>query len=243
MDRRRLLISTQIMLALLALAFAFLILFDLLRVWHFFVFTFLSGIGWAVNHPVRQALVANTVPRHELLNAVVLITSAFNVNRVIGPAVGGLLIAFFGPGNNFLLQAVCFAMVVVVVLPMRVQQQNEEERSRRVSTLSSFREGIDYVLKEQTILALILLTIIPSIFLMPFTTGLMPVFAKDVLGVGPDGLGILYSGFGAGALLGPMILVSRRRCAAEGVAGSRHWRVSPLWASLPSPRLPTCPSR
>ena len=208
MDRRRLLISTQIMLALLALAFAFLILFDLLRVWHFFVFTFLSGVGWAVNHPVRQALVANTVPRHELLNAVVLITSAFNVNRVIGPAVGGLLIAFFGPGNNFLLQAVCFAMVVVVVLPMRVQQQNEEERSRRVSTLSSFREGIDYVLKEQTILALILLTIIPSIFLMPFTTGLMPVFAKDVLGVGPDGLGILYSGFGAGALLGPMILVS-----------------------------------
>ena len=208
MDRRRLLISTQIMLALLALAFAFLILFDLLRVWHFFVFTFLSGVGWAVNHPVRQALVANTVPRHELLNAVVLITSAFNVNRVIGPAVGGLLIAFFGPGNNFLLQAVCFAMVVVVVLPMRVQQQNDEERSRRVSALTSFREGIDYVSKEKTILALILLTIIPSIFLMPFTTGIMPVFAKDVLGAGPDGLGILYASFGAGALLGPMILAS-----------------------------------
>ena len=122
--------------------------------------------------------------------------------------MGGLLIAFFGPGNNFLLQAVCFAMVVVVVLPMRVQQQNDEERSRRVSALSSFREGIDYVSKEKTILALILLTIIPSIFLMPFTTGLMPVFAKDVLGAGPDGLGILYAGFGAGALIGPMILAS-----------------------------------
>ena len=190
------------------MGFALLIILDLLQVWHFFVFTFLSGIGWAINHPVRQTLVADTVPRHDLLNAVALITSAFNINRIIGPALGGVLIAFFGPANNFLLQAVFFGLVVVVVLPMRVRRPAGFSASRGVSAFTSFREGISYVRKEHTTLALILLTLIPSLFIMPYTTGLMPAFAKDVLLVGPDGLGLLLAGFGAGALVGPMILAS-----------------------------------
>jgi MFS family permease len=205
MDRRRLLIVTQLCLALLALGFALLVILDMLQVWHFFVFTVLTGFCWAVNHPVRQALVANTVPRQSLMNAVALITVAFNINRIAGPTAGGLLIAFFGPGNNFVIQAVCFATVALVVLPMRVRQ-GEQAAAHGISTLASLREGVNYVVKEETTLALILLTMVPSIFLMPVITGLMPVFAKDVLGAGPDGLGLLLSGLGVGALIGPLVL-------------------------------------
>jgi MFS family permease len=208
-DRRKLLIYTQVFLALLALSFALLILLDLLQVWHFFVFAFLSGGGQAFNNPVRQSLVANTVPREALLSAVALQSSAFNVNRILGPSVGGILIALFGPGTNFLVQAVCFSLVAVAVFPIRVRKEaGPAATPRHLSTFSSLLEGIEYVRGEQTILALIVITMIPSVFIMPFTTGLMPVFAKDVLKLGPEGLGMVMAAFGAGALIAPMVLVS-----------------------------------
>ncbi|MBI4234521.1 MAG: MFS transporter [Chloroflexi bacterium] len=216
MDRRKLLIVNQVFLGLLAVGFAMLVSSGRAQVWHLFAFTILSGAGWALNNPLRQALVPNTVPREDLMNAIALNSVAFNVNRVTGPAVGGLLIAFFGPGTNFFIQAACYAGVALMVFPIRLPYQNLAA-GRRASAVSDLVEGLRYVVKEQTTLALILVAMIPSLFMMPFTSGLMPVFAKDVLKVGPEGLGLLLSVFGVGALVGTMTLASLGNVSRKGL--------------------------
>ena len=209
-DRRKLLLGNQLFLALLALGFAVLVVSGHLEVWHLFVFTFLSGAGWAFNNPVRQALVANSVPRSELMNAIALNSVAFNINRVLGPAAGGVLIAFFGPGTNFFIQAACYVGVFLMVLPIRVPQEGLAALHGRhgASLGSSLVAGLRYVAREETTLALILVALIPSLFIMPFISGLMPVFSEEVLGAGPSGLGLLLSFFGLGALVGVLGLAS-----------------------------------
>jgi len=203
-ERRLVLIATQVLLAVLAAGFALMVIFDAVMTWHFFAFTFLTGIGWAINHPVRQAMVADTLPRSEIMNGVALVMAAFNVNRIAGPAVGGLLIALLGPGPNFLIQALFFTAVAVIVLPMRTRQH--EGHARSGSALSDFKEGINYVRREPATLSLLVMIMIPAIFILPFTSGLMPVFAEDVLRAGPSGLGLLLSAYGVGALVGPLAI-------------------------------------
>mgnify|MGYP001566702528 CR=1 FL=1 len=215
-DRRKLLMANQVFLALLALSFAVLVSLGWAQVWHLFAFTTLSGVGWAVNNPLRQTLVADSVPRQALANAIALNSIAFNISRVAGPAVGGLLIALFGPGTNFFIQAACYAAVALAVFPMRVERQGLAA-NQRDSVFANLREGLNYVAKEQTTLALIVLGMIPSLLVMPFITGLMPAFAKDTLHVGPDGLGFLLSTFGIGAILGLLGLATLGNIKRKGL--------------------------
>ncbi|MBI2917436.1 MAG: MFS transporter [Chloroflexi bacterium] len=207
LDRRKLLMVNQTLLGLLALGFALLVWSGGVRTWHIFVFAALSGIGWAMNNPVRQALVANTVPRQDLRNAVALNSVGFNFTRMAGPAAAGFLIAFFGPSTNFMLQALCYLGVALLALVMRVRPI-EHVVSVHASPVSSFWEGITYVRREQAVLAFILVAMVPSLFVMPFTTGLMPVFAKDVLQQGPDGLGLLLAALGVGGVIGSLAVAS-----------------------------------
>lgn len=217
MERRILLLMTQIALGVLALGFALLLILDWVQIWHFFAFTLVSGVAWAINNPVRQAMVVNTLPSEELLNGIALTNSAFNVNRIAGPALGGLLIALFGPALNFLVQALLFLSVVLVIIPMRSETKKEARNTLEISFMRSFTEGIRYVRKEPTTRALLILTMVPAIFVIPFTTGLMPVFAEDVVHVGPDGLGILLMAFGTGSLIGPLLIAGRPDIPHRGV--------------------------
>lgn len=216
MDRRKLLIATQIYLAALGALFALLVWSDSLAVWHLYAFTFSFGAGWAMNNPLRQAMVANAVPREYMMNAIALNSAAFQITRIIGPALGGLLIALVGPSTNFLLQAVAFSLVALLVWPLRVPQ-DDYSPSARQSVLSNFREGVAYALKTPIILALILLGMIPSLFLMSFVNGVMPVFAAQVLQDPDRGLGLLLSAFGLGALIGTVSLASLGAARRKGL--------------------------
>ncbi|MDP2952611.1 MAG: MFS transporter, partial [Chloroflexota bacterium] len=149
--------------------------------------------------------------------AIALNSIAFNISRVAGPAVGGLLIALFGPGTNFFIQAACYVAVALAVFPMRVERQDLAAANQRDSVFANLREGLNYVAKEQTTLALIVLGMIPSLLVMPFITGLMPAFAKDTLHVGPDGLGFLLSTFGIGAILGLLGLATLGNIKRKGL--------------------------
>lgn len=207
MDRRKLLIVSQSISAGVALIFAGVVKWGDLQVWHLFVFSLVSGAGWALNNPLRQALVANSVPRESLMNAIALNSTAFNLNRAIGPALGGVLIALTGPATNFFLQAVLFLGFVLMIIPIRVPQA-DVTASRSESMMANFRGGIRYVRQMPTIMALIMIAVVPSLFIFPFTQGIMPVFAEEVLHAGPSGLGILLSSNGFGAFLGTLMLAS-----------------------------------
>jgi|TARA_B100000809_G_scaffold196123_1_gene195600 MFS family permease len=219
MDRRKLMLITQVYLALLGLVFASLVsglLFTDVAVWHLFVFTFLFGSGWAMNNPIRQAMVANSVPREHMMNAIAMNSAAFQVTRIIGPSVAGILIANVGPSVNFFIQAGAFVLVFVLVLPLRIPQEDFSV-SKGQSFFANFKEGVAYATKTPVIMALILMGMIPSLFLMSFINGLMPVFAAEVLDNADEGLGNLLSAYGVGALIGTLSLASLGKVQHKGI--------------------------
>ena len=111
---------TQTVMAAVALLFAAVVALGWVRVWHAMLFSFVMGCGFAMTAPVRQSLIANTVPIKELGNAIALNSTAVNSTRIVGPAVGGVLIVTVGVAGNFLLQAGLYLCMVAVIFPMKV---------------------------------------------------------------------------------------------------------------------------
>ena len=215
-DRRKLVMVTQVYMAIAATIFAFLVLAtDLdadpvsgpLKWWHAFVYMGLSGISHAIVQPVRQAMVPNTVPIQVLGGALALNGMAHPSMRIVGPAIGGLLIATLGFNWNFFIEAAAYVIIVLVYLPMKLPYL-EERSGRKVSMMTSMREGLSYVTKEKTILQLILMAFIPNLVYQPVVF-VLPIFTTEVLGRGADAGGILAGAVGAGGIIAAIIIASR----------------------------------
>ncbi len=207
MDRQTLVIRAEWFLVFAAMVMGALVATGTAQVWHLFVFTITTGVAWAFNQPARMALVPATVPREDLMNAVALNSFAFNIAKVVGPFLGGVLIANFGPGGNFFVQAAAYAAVIVMIYLMSVAPQAPVAAQ---SAFSGLREGFAYVRAAPAVAALLLLSLIPAILVIPYIS-LMPVFAKDVLGVGPEGLGLLLAAPGVGAVASTLLLATIAR--------------------------------
>jgi MFS family permease len=205
MDRKRLLLRTQWVLIVTAVLMGALVASDLLHVWHVFVFTLITGIAWTFTEPVRQSMIPSLVPKKDLANAIALNSGGFNLMKIIGPALGGLMIALFGAGGNFFVQAIAYTGVLLMIYWMNVPPTSEQ--ARRSSAIANLKEGFAYVWSTPAVLALMTLAYVPRIFAVPYQT-LMPVFQKDVLKVGPEGLGILMAAPGVGAVISVLLLAS-----------------------------------
>ena len=219
MDRRRLLMMTQVLMAAAAVLFAVVVAMDWVRVWHAMVFSLVMGCGVALNAPVRQSLIANTVPRKELGNAVALHATAINATRVIGPAVGGMLIVALGMAGNFLLQAGLYLCTVAIIFPMRVPYRDTLSASEE-SALRSLKEGIRYIWDDKTLFGLMMLSFIPALFVMPILQ-IMPAFTEEVLHAQANIYGYLITSYGVGALLATLAMASfgsRIRSGSLGIA-------------------------
>ncbi len=197
-DRRRLMITTQWFVLVTALGMGVVVSLELLEVWHLFVFTLVTGVVWSFSEPVRQALIPDVVPRPELMNAVALNSAAFNFTKIIGPSVGGVLIALFGLAGNFYIQSATYLFVLWMIYRMHVPERVVEATGS--SVLSNLREGIRYVWSEPVVFSILATAMVPRLFAMPYQA-LMPIFQKDVLQVGPDGLGMMMAAPGLGAML------------------------------------------
>lgn len=207
MDRRQLLLATQPALAVVTLVMGVLVVAGQVAPWHLFVFTLVTALLFSYNRPVRQALIPTLVPRRDLMNAITLNSMANNGTKMIGPAIGGLLIVAFGAGGNFLVQSFAYAVVVWITFSMRVPSDHVVCRGRKTSALSDMKEGFAYVRSSPTVLALMAAALVPVVFSQPYQT-LMPVFQKDVLGVGPEGLGLLMAAPGVGAVATLFVLAA-----------------------------------
>jgi MFS family permease len=205
MDRRKLLLQTQTILVVTALLMGALVASPFLHVWHIFLFTLITGIAWTITEPVRMSIIPNVVPKDDLANAVALNSGGFNLMKVIGPALGGALIAWFGAAENFLVQAIAYSGVLAMLYLMQVPAHEPEAKSK--SALANLKEGFLYVWSTPAVLALMSLAYVPRIFAVPYQT-LMPVFQKDVLQVGPEGLGLLMAAPGVGAVIAVLIMAS-----------------------------------
>ena len=195
-------------MAVVALAFAMLLVAGSVEVWHILLFTTVQGLGQALVNPVRYAMVANTVPQADLMNAIALNSFAFSTMRVVGPAAAGVLIAVSGPELNFAIQGAFFALTFLLVLPIHTPYSTLSLNRSHASMASSLAGGVKYVVNQPTILGLTLLGLGPAFFTTPINLGLLPVFARESLDVGSQGLGVLYSMQGVGAVLATLAIAS-----------------------------------
>lgn len=207
-DRQKLMMGTQAFLMAMTTLLSAIILSGNVEVWHLFVFTLSTGVAWSLNQPVRNTLVASVVPREDLQNAVGLNAATFNLTRVVGPTIGGVLIAVLGAGGNFAVQSCLYVAVIVTISRMRVPARRSAAQSG--SVLRNLQEGATWVWRNHSMRALMALALIPSVTAMPYMS-LMPVFASDVLQVGPSGLGLMLAATGAGALVGALSVASGLR--------------------------------
>jgi MFS family permease len=204
-NRKTVLMISQYVLMVTTLIMGTLVGAGFIRIWQVFVFTFITSVAWSFVDPVRQSMVPTLVPKEDLMNAVALNSAAFNMTKVIGPSLGGLLIALFGASGNFFVQGAAYAGVLISIYWMVVPANSTE--ARRSSALENLKEGVAYVWSNAAVFALMTSALIPRIIAMPYQT-LMPVFQKDVLKVGPEGLGILLAAPGLGACLAGFALAT-----------------------------------
>lgn len=208
-DRHRLVIATQALAMVQALALAALVLAGEVAVWHLVVLSFLLGIVNAFDVPARQSFLVQMVGgRDDLANAIALNSSAFNAARLVGPAIAGVLIARVGEGTVFLVNGVSYAAVLAALLAIRVPPRPVPE-GPRVSPWRNLREGVAYVGAFSSIRSLLLLVGLVGIAGVPYRV-LMPVFATDVLHGDAHTLGFLMGAIGVGALCGALFLAARR---------------------------------
>ena len=212
-NRHRVVIATQAASMLLACALAALTLFKIVKVWEIFVLSALLGVVNAFDIPARQAFIVEMTSREDLINAIALNSSAFNGARIVGPAVAGILVAAVGEGWCFFANAASYIAVIAGLLMMRVQPFRASHGDS--SALRHVTEGFRFVADTAPIRALLLLVGIVSLAGMPFSV-LMPIFADRILQAGAQGLGILMGVSGAGALVGALILASRRTVRGLG---------------------------
>jgi MFS family permease len=200
-ERRRLLIITQTLFMLTAATLAVLTFTGVIEYWHIILLALLTGFGNALDMPARQAFNIDLVERDDVLNAIALNSSVFNGARIIGPAIGGAVVAAVGAGPAFGLNAVSFLAVIGALLMMRLPPFTPPER--RGTGWHELRQGLAYLVHNRTVLGLVSMVAAFNLVGFPYVV-LLPVFAAEVLGTGVAGLGELLAAQGVGALVGAL---------------------------------------
>ncbi len=212
-DQRRLLLATQVGLAACAGILAVLVQVDAILFWQILVLAALAGVANALAGPAFQAIIPALVERNALGNAIALNSAQFNLARIIGPAIAGILIGIAGEAPSFWLNAASFIAVMVALIAIRMPTESSIERAR-AGLWANLGEGFDYVRRRKELLALLVLAMAPAVFILPYLT-LLPIFANE-LGIGAAGLGLLTASIGVGALAGALSVAFRRRAGANG---------------------------
>jgi MFS family permease len=210
-NRRRLMLLTQTGSAVVAMALAYLAWRGITVVWPIYALAALGAAVGAFDLPARQALVPMLVPRRDLPNAISLNTIMVQLASVVGPAIGGLLIASTGLTVVYLANALSFAFVIVALLMMRgVPERPDQSSARDDISWRAAREGLRFVFRSPLIRSTMLLDFFATFF--SSATALLPIFAQDVLHVGARGYGWLYAAPAVGATMmsAAMVLLTER---------------------------------
>lgn len=203
-DRRRLLIFTQTVAMMLALLLAVLTHTGLVRVWHIYAITFLTGAATTFDLPARAALIPSLVARENLSNAFALNVTLRQTATLIGPFFAGVLIAALGLSGSYFINSASYLGVIVCLLAMHVRAS--EAPAKKESTWQAMKGGLSFVGGHSVILGLLVLDTCVNVFSAHRL--MAPVFARDLLQVGPAGLGALLGAPAIGALIGSSAIIA-----------------------------------
>jgi MFS family permease len=204
-DKRRILFVTQTVLMLLAFLFAVLVASGHLRLWHVLLMSVLGGVAAAYDMPAFQAYYPTLVKREDLAQAIALNQASFHGSRLIGPALGGLAIQWWGASSAFVANGLSFVAVLVALILIRARPGPAE--SGRGSTFAAMAEGLRFVRQDVRLQSLMGITALTTLLVFPNIAVLLPLYAQVVLHMGPGGMGGLMAASGLGALVGAVALL------------------------------------
>jgi predicted MFS family arabinose efflux permease len=202
-DRRRVLVFVQATYMAMMAVLVALVLADTVAYWHLVVISIVIGVAVGFDWPARLSLVPSLVPGERLQSAIALNASAFNASRILGPTLGGWLIAAIG-------LAVCFGFTLAAALPyalvlLTLTLVRPQERRPRGNALEMMKEGYGYIWRHGRIRSLMSVELVPIALGMSYVT-LAPAVASDILDVGSRGLGYMLAAVGVGALAGSVLV-------------------------------------
>jgi MFS family permease len=209
--RKLQMVGAQVLAGLMYAVLALLIITGRIRPWHVYATALWMAIVQTFHQPARAAMVADVVPSHQLTNAIGLTSIMFNVARSTGPALAGFLIAVLGTASCYAVQVGFYLLAIIWTLRLHpapsVAMSGRGRAALGASFGQSIIEGWTFSWRNEAVRAGLLIVMCASLFIMPFTT-LLPVFARDVLGVGATGQGGLLTAMGLGALCSAVLLAS-----------------------------------
>lgn len=210
-SRKRLVVLTQTADGILFGVIALLIFTGEIQPWHVYVTAVLMAMVQTFLQPARAALISDSVPSNNLTNAIGLNAVVFNVARSTGPALAGVLIAEFGSGGAYAVQALFFFLATIWTTQLRSiafsAGGSRDHSGHEESFAQSIIEGWKFSWRNEVVRTALLVVMFASLFMGPFTT-LLPVFARDILQVGAAGQGLLLTAMGVGALCSAVLIAS-----------------------------------
>ncbi len=208
-DKRMILIVAQLVQIALAFTLGLLVLWGYVQIWHILVLAALLGVVIAFEMPALSALVPELVRKDQIAAAVALDRSVFHGSRLLGPSLAGLFVGLWGAASAFFINAFTFVALIIsmLLIPKRKLGTAEEEEQRR----SGLMEGFRYVRKDRTILSLIGLIAMTTVFVYPVVSVMLPLYVRNLLSLGPERMGILMAVSGTGSLVGSLGLLSVAR--------------------------------
>jgi len=220
-DRRQLLIITQSVSFLSVLAMAALLQTDIVRYWHAYPSVMIVGTAWALDMPSRRSLIHDMLGRDGVTNAVALDSVGMSSSLMLGPALAGAMITVIGVSYGYIAVAALYLISLTLLSRLRVEPVRRDSVAR-VRLFQELSIGLRYVASHPLLRAMVLITVAMNLLSFPYAN-IVPVIARDVLGVGPGLMGILLAAPGLGSVIGAVIVASTTTIARPGrifVAGS-----------------------
>ena len=228
-DRQKMLLATQATNMLVALAMTVLLMTGREVYWHAYIVVLVIGAGWALDNPARRSLILDLVGRSTVTNAVALDSTGQHSSRLVGPLTAGFLIATVEVKGSYVIVSLIYLVSVLLIwlLGSTVQVRGmarSQYRRRRMSAPSgsvsgvatNLLDGLRYVLRSKVTRGVILITVLMNLLLFPYMQ-MVPVVARDELGVGPSLMGVLMASDGVGALIGGVLIASVQRLTYHGL--------------------------
>ena len=218
--KRNFILVTQSIAMTQAFALAALVWSGHVELWHVYLLAMMLGFANAFEQPTRQAFVVEMVGKDDLMNAVALNSGMFNSARLVGPAIGGFVIATIGVKAAFLLNGISFLPVIAGLMMMRTSELYSMNRrlAGPTNALAELREGLGYAFRTPSVFLIVILVAIIGTFGYNFTV-MLPLVDHYVLDRGATGLGWMTSAVGLGALIAALSLASRERAARSTLFG------------------------
>jgi len=213
MDKRNMILFSEGIIMLSSLVLTVLVYLDMVEVWHLIITTLGLGIGMACSMPSRQAIISELLDREYLVNGIALYSMGANSMRILGPVLAGVIASIFGLEMVFLVSTLLFILVLTSIF--MIGPRGVSIRTDNTNPFQDLVEGVKYIAGHPTVMALILAAYVIAFIGTNYVT-LLPVFVKDIFGLGPSGLGFLTGAAAVGAMVIAIVVASLGNIRRKG---------------------------